>query len=403
MRRVAGALLLVMGVIFLIANYLEVNHHHDWGFLRAFAEAGMVGGLADWFAVTALFRHPMGIPIPHTAIIPNNKERIGNTLANFLRGNFLTTNLVARKLHGMDVSSAIGKFLQRPAGGEGRMRMGASRIMGDIIAAMDDERLGALAKDALRSKLQNFNIAPLLGQLLSAMIEQGRHRPIIDGIIKWSSKTLDANTETIHQIVEERANGIMRWTGLDERLANAIVGGLTKLLAEVADDPDHQLREKGEEGLRQLAHDLQHKKQLQKKVDGWKKQMLANPAINKWLDALWQDGRAGLLRAANDPDAAMAGKLGETLTKLGSSLQEDGRLKTQLNRFARRSIVGISQSYGDNIVQLVSDTIKNWDSDTITQRVENAVGKDLQFIRINGTLVGGLVGLAIYSFTRLVN
>lgn len=397
MRIVATSLLLVMAVIFIAAKYLEGHVSAHWGFLRAFAEAGMIGGLADWFAVTALFRHPLGLPIPHTAIIPNNKVRIGVTLANFLRGNFLTTKVVAKRIRHMDVAGAIGRFLANPAGGEGRMRSGTSRLIGDILASLDDERLGAEAKKALRTQLQKLQVAPLLGQMLQAAIKEGRHRAVLDGIISWSAKTLDANENLIREMIEERANAIMRWTGLDTRLADAVVKGLHKMLAEMAADPGHPLRAKGEEGLAKLAADLISDKDTQRQVNEWKLELLGNPAIGKWIDGLWQQGREGLLKAARNPDATMAGQLGKALTKFGGSLQSDEKLKRQINRFARRAIVGATENYGDNIVTLVSDTIEGWDASTITDRVENAVGSDLQFIRINGTLVGGMVGLIIHS------
>jgi uncharacterized membrane-anchored protein YjiN (DUF445 family) len=399
MRRVATALLMIMAVLFVIGVHLERNVSHHWGFLVAFAEAGMVGGLADWFAVTALFRHPLGIPIPHTAIIPNNKERLGRTLASFLRSNFLRTGIVARKVRTMDVAGAMGRFLAQPSGGEGRMRMGASRLMGDIISALDDERLGGIAKGAVRTQLEKLDVAPLLGQLLGAMIKERRHLPLMDSMISWASKTLEANEPLIRQMVEERAGTIMRWTGLDDRLANAIVSGLEKMLADMAADPDHPLRAKGEEGLEKLVRDLKTDRKMQDKVASWKTELLANPAMNKWIEGLWDQGRNALLKAARNPDAALAGSFGEALTKLGSTLQEDKALKRQINRFARRAIVGTTESYGDNIVSLVSDTISGWDASTITDRVENAVGSDLQFIRINGTLVGGLAGVVIHAIS----
>jgi len=402
MRIIAIALLLVMAFIFACGTYLEKNIHANWGYLRAFAEAGMVGGLADWFAVTALFRHPMGIPIPHTAIIPTNKQRIGSSLASFLQSNFLTARVVARRVHKMDVAGALGRFLMQPTGGEGRMRRGASRLFGDVVTSLDDERLGGLAKEALRKQLSGLKVAPLLGQMLETMLAQNRHVAILDSIIKWAAKTLNSNENMIHEMVEQRANKIMRWTGLDEKLANSIIEGLNKLLVDMAADPEHELRQKGEEGLHKLAHDLQSKKSLQNKVENWKDELLDNPAIANWLDGIWQQARASLLKASRDPDAAMAGKFGEMLTQLGSSLQEDVRLRGQINRFARRAIVGTTENYGDKIVALVSDTIERWDTATLTDRVENIVGKDLQFIRINGTLVGGLVGIVIHGISRLI-
>ncbi|MEY4998920.1 MAG: hypothetical protein RIS00_964 [Pseudomonadota bacterium] len=402
MRRIATALLVVMACLFVAGLHLERNVHPNWGFLVAFAEAGMIGGLADWFAVTALFRHPLGIPIPHTAIIPNNKERLGRTLANFLRTNFLTTRIVARRIRNMDVAGAMGRFLATPGSGEGRMRMGASRMLGDIVESLDDERLGGIAKSAVRTKLEKLDIAPLLGQLLAAMIKERRHLPVLDGIIAWAAKTLEANEHVIRAMVEERAGTIMRWTGLDDRLANAIVTGLEKLLGDMAEDPDHPLREKGEEGLAKLSHNLRHDPELQAKVNLWKQELLRNPAFAKWIDGLWGQGRDALLKAARNPDAALAGSFGEALTKLGGTLQEDARLKRQINQFARRAIVGTTENYGDNIVSLVSETIGGWNAQTITDRVENAVGSDLQFIRINGTLVGGVAGLIIHAISLAI-
>ena len=275
--------------------------------------------------------------------------------------------------------------------------MGASRLMGDGVAALDDERLGNVAKGALRGQLEKLDIAPLLGQMLTAMMKERRHMDVLDGVIKWAAATLEANESLIREMVEERAGSIMRWTGLDDRLSNAILTGLHKLLAEMAADPEHPLRAKGEEGLAALAEGLRKDKELQAKVAHWKGELLANPAIGKWIDSLWQQGRQGLLKAARNPDAAMAGKFGEALIQLGANLQDDAKLKGQINRFARRAIVGTTENYGDNIVALVSDTIARWDASTITDRVENAVGSDLQFIRINGTLVGGLAGIIIHA------
>lgn len=402
MRRIATALLASMAVLFVLGLHLERNVHHHWGFLVAFAEAGMVGGLADWFAVTALFRHPLRIPIPHTAIIPNNKERLGRTLASFLRTNFLTTRIVARRVQNIDVAGAVGRFLSTPGSGQGRMRMGASRLLGDIVESLDDARLGGIAKSAVRTQLEKLDIAPLLGQLLAAMIKERRHLPLLDGIVSWAAKTLDANEHLIRAMVEERAGTIMRWTGLDDRLANAIVSGLEKLLGEMAADPDHPLRAKGEEGLERLAYDLRHDADMKAKVDRWKRELLKNPAFAKWIDGLWGQGRDALLAAARNPDAALAGSFGEALTKLGGTLQDDPKLKRQINRFARRAIVGTTESYGDKIVSLVSDTIGGWDAQTITDRVENAVGSDLQYIRINGTLVGGVAGVVIHAVSLAI-
>jgi uncharacterized membrane-anchored protein YjiN (DUF445 family) len=395
MRIIATGTLVLMAGVFLAAKALE-NAHPAWGFVRAFAEAAMVGGLADWFAVTALFRHPLGLPIPHTAIIPRNKDRIGDTLASFLKDNFLTPSVVARRMRAIDVAGAIGKFLAHPPG-EGRLREGASRLVADVLESLDQERLGGMVKGAMANRMRTLEVSPLLGQTLEAAITEDRHVPLLDGIVTWAGRTLDANEDLIRNMVQQRAGWIMRLAGLDERLSEAIIDGLRRLTIDMAVDPDHPLREKAEEGLANLAWDLQHDPEMRAKVEELKAEIIANKAVTAWIDGIWEKTRAGLLKAARDPDATMAGKFGDALRQLGTTLQQDARLKGTINQFARRAVVGAVASYGTGIVALVSDTIRSWDAKTITGRLEGAVGRDLQYIRINGTLVGGLVGLLIHA------
>jgi uncharacterized membrane-anchored protein YjiN (DUF445 family) len=396
MRAAATGLLVLMAAIYLVTRIYEPVHPAI-GYLRAFAEAAMVGGLADWFAVTALFRHPLGLPIPHTAIIPRNKDRIGDTLALFLRDNFLTPAVVARRMRRVDVASAAGRFLTKAPDEGGRFKAGASRLIANMLESFDQERLGGMVKTAMAARIGELNLSPLLGQALSAAIAEQRHLPLLDGIIRWAGKTLSANDQLIRDMVHKQAGGIMRWTGLDERLANAIIDGLQKMLGDMATEPDHPLRAKAEEGLATLAYDLQHDKKMQKRVANLRDEILENPAMRKWLDGLWESARAALLRSARDPDAALAGKFGEALRTLGETLQSDEQLRITINRFARRTAVGVTAGYGDGIVKLVSDTVRGWDAQTITDRVENAVGRDLQFIRVNGTIVGGLVGVGLHA------
>ncbi len=397
MKLIATGMLVAMAGIYLAARQFEA-FHPAIGFVKAFAEAAMVGGLADWFAVTALFRHPLGLPIPHTAIIPRNKDRIGDTLAQFLKDNFLTPAVVARRMRHMDVAAAAGRFLADPDhGGAGRLREGASRLLADILEALDDNRLGGMAKSAIANRIRALEVSPLLGQSLEAAMAEGRHVPLLDGIINRAALIVASNEEIIRDMVHERAGRILRWTGLDENVANALITGLNKLLYDMADYPDHPLRMRVNEMLADLGYDLQHDPEMQAKVARLKEEIVDNPAMQRWIDGLWQQARGALLKAARDPDKAMAGKFGEALRQLGTTLQQDDGLRDTINRFTRRATVGATASYGDNIVRLVSDTVRAWDASRVTERVENAVGRDLQYIRINGTLVGGLVGLGLHA------
>ena len=401
MRRVATAMLVVMALLFLASRALEARHP-AWGFVQAFAEAAMVGGLADWFAVTALFRHPLGLPVPHTAIIPRNKDRIGDTLAIFLRDNFLTAHVVARRMRRLDVAAVVGRWLANPVGGQGRLRHGASRLAASLIQSFDQQRLGGMVKGAIANRLRSTEVAPLLGQAIQAAIAEDRHVPLIDGMIRFVARAVEANEQVIRAMVHDRAGSILRWTGLDETLANKILDGLRKLADDIAADSQHPLRAKAEEGLAKLAVDLQSDPALQARVEQFKEDMIGNPALQRWLDGMWERSRAALLRLVRDPDRAMAGGMGDALRQLGETLQRDPRLARTINRFVRRAAVGMVADYGDAIVRLVSDTVRGWDARTITGRLENAVGRDLQYIRINGTLVGGLVGLCIHSIDVLL-
>jgi uncharacterized membrane-anchored protein YjiN (DUF445 family) len=402
MKIAATAMLVAMAGLYL-ASRVFLDVHPAVGFVKAFAEAAMVGGLADWFAVTALFRHPLGLPIPHTAIIPRNKDRIGDTLAQFLKDNFLTASVVARRMRRVDVAGAAGRFLADPDhGGTGRLRDGASRLLADILDSLDDQRLGGMAKSAFASRVRALDVSPLLGQTLEAAMSEGRHIPLLDGIINRASLIVASNEEIIRQMVHERAGRILRWTGLDENVADAVISGLNKLLFDMADDPDHPLRLRVNELLVDLAWDLQHDPAMQERVTRLKAEIVENPAMQRWIDGLWEQGRQALLRAARDPERVMAGRFGEMLRQLGETLQQDDGLRATINRFARRATVGATASYGDSIVTLVSETVRGWDVRKVTERVENAVGRDLQYIRINGTLVGGLVGLLIHTVDVLL-
>jgi uncharacterized membrane-anchored protein YjiN (DUF445 family) len=400
MKVVATGLLVVMAAVFLAARAVEARYP-ALSYVKAFAEAAMVGGLADWFAVTALFRHPLGVPIPHTAIIPRNKDRIGEALASFLKENFLIPAVVARRMQRLDVAGAAGRFLQTPAGEGTRIRAGASRLIADIFESLDDERLGGIVKGAISSRLRSMEVSPLLGHALASAINQDRHVPMLEAAIRWLARALDANEPLIREMVHKKANWVLKLAGLDAKLADAIIDGLRKLTAEMSTDPAHPVRVKIEEALAQLANDLQTKPETRERVEALKEQLLDNQSVGLWLDALWQRGRESIIRAARNPDAVLAGKLGEILKSMGGTLETDPRIRAAINQFARRAVVGMAASYGSSIVKLVSETIRSWDARTVTARLEAAVGRDLQYIRINGTLVGGLVGLILHVIDKL--
>jgi uncharacterized membrane-anchored protein YjiN (DUF445 family) len=224
---------------------------------------------------------------------------------------------------------------------------------------------------------------------------------MLEAAIRALSRALDANESLIRDMVKRRASWVLRLAALDEKLADAIVDGLRKLTLEMSTDSDHPVRGKMVEALASLAHDLQHNPDTRARVEAWKEELLANRSVAQWLDRLWQRGRAAIIAAARDSDAVLAGRMGEVLRSAGATLEGDVGIRRAVNQFVRRAVAGMAASYGGSIVSLVSDTIRGWDARTVTERLESAVGRDLQYIRINGTLVGGFVGLVLHFLDTL--
>jgi uncharacterized membrane-anchored protein YjiN (DUF445 family) len=401
MRLAATLLLLVMAAVFVTAT-LNIDAHPALPWVKAFSEAAMVGGLADWFAVTALFRHPLGLPIPHTAIVPANKDRIGDSLAVFLKDNFLTPAIVARRLEDFDMAGAAANWLvaERPAT-SGRKR-GFAPLIARLIEALDQQAIGNLVRDAATDKLRQVKLSPILADGIDATLDKRRHDPLLDSAIKWGLATLDDQESAIRGMVKEQTNWLLRMVNVDSSVSSSLIAGLRRLLWEMADDPDHAVRRRISDGLRTYAFDLRHFPESQATVEGFKDDLIANPAMGQWLAGLWDSARAGMVKGLNDPNRLNQGRLGEALKALGTRLQADAPLRAAINLHLRRAAVGLVNDYGDQIVSLVSDTVRKWDASTVTEKLETAVGRDLQFIRINGTLIGGLVGLAIHAATRLL-
>ncbi len=287
-------------------------------------------------------------------------------------------------------------------GGSSRLRDGAAELAAQVLESLDRDRLGNQVRGGLFRQIDKLEVSRLLGQMLNTTIADQRHMPVIDSLVRWAGLTLEDNEGLLRDMIHRRANAVLRWTGLDETLANSVLDGLYKLLAEVIVDPQHPLRGKIEEGLAKLAQDLQNDPELRARVERMKGELVGNPAVSTWWQGVWERLRTALLERLRRPAGEASSQLGEALQELGRHLRDDPALQHQINRFARRTLVGISVRYGDKIVQLVSETVKRWDGETISGRIEGAVGRDLQFIRVNGTLVGGLVGVVLHMIDTLL-
>ena len=398
MRLLATLLLAAMAAIFIVC-LIWPRAHPAVPWLMAFSEAAMVGGLADWFAVTALFRRPLGLPIPHTAIIPQQKDRLGDTLAQFLKDNFLKPQVIARRLDAADLAGVLARWLAAPPVPGPNRKKGLTPMVGQLIEGLDDPAIAAAVEDLARSRLQGMQLAPIIADAVDTLVAGGRHELLIDAGIDWGLATIVDEAPNIRGMVAERTNWLLRLAGADESLSSTMISSVQRLLVEIKHDPYHPVRQRLVEAFKQWTFDLRHVPEAQERVEGFKDDLLANPAMGSWVQGLWDAARATLASSLKDPGG---NRLGGALTALGSRIEDDAALKTGLNTALRRAVAGLAKTHGDEIVKLVSETVRGWDAETVTDKVEQAVGRDLQFIRINGTLIGGLIGVAIHAVATFV-
>ncbi len=402
MRLAATALLVLMAGVF-VASLRWPDVHPAMPWVQAFAEAAMVGGLADWFAVTALFRHPLGLPIPHTAIIPANKDRIGDSLAAFLKDNFLTPVVVARRLEDVDLAAAAARWLQAERSGAASSsgKRGLGPLLARIIEALDQPAIGDLMRTAATERLRAMALSPVVADAVDATLAKRRHEPLVDAAVNWGLRTLDDQQSSIRAIVSDQTNWLLRLVNVDDRVSSSLIKGLRKLLWEISQDPHHPLRDKLETALATWAFDLRHFPETQAPVEAFKTDLIANPALGQWLNGLWDSARTAMATKLASGSISPGSQLSAALKALGERLEADAPLRAAINLHTRRIAVGLVRDYGDEIVRMVSDTVRSWDARTVTEKLETAVGRDLQFIRINGTLIGGLIGLAIHAIAVL--
>ncbi len=399
MRLAATLLLIAMALVFAATLHWR-GAHPALPWIQAFSEAAMVGGLADWFAVTALFRHPLGVPIPHTAIIPANKDRIGDSLATFLKDNFLTPTIVARRLEEVDMAGTAARWLlaeRTPGTGPKRgQNRGWGPLIARVIEALDQRVIGDLVREAATERLHAVELSPIVADAIDTTLDQRRHEPLIESAIGWGVRMLDDQESTIRGMVAERTNWFLKLVNVDAQVSSSLIEGMRKLLREMHADPEHPLRRRIGEALRTYAFDLRHFPDSQATIEAFKADLIANPAMAQWLQGLWDSARRGIVTSLTGPASATPGGLAVAMKALGTRLSEDAPLRAAINLHLRRAAVGLVNDYGDEIVSLVSRTVRDWDARTVTEKLETAVGRDLQFIRINGTVIGGLVGVGIH-------
>ncbi len=396
----ATGLLVVAALLWLVLRSQEDGGPAWVGYARAAAEAGMVGGLADWFAVTALFRHPLGVPIPHTAIIPRRKDALGTSLGEFVGANFLAEDVVRGKLRRAGVVRRAGGWLRRPQGA-GRVTQEVARLVRAGAGLLRDEQLvGVLERAALR-RLGATSVAPALGRVLDRVVDDGSHHGLVDLAAERVHDWLLANRESLLDLMAAQAPvWSPRW--LDERVSERLYAEMVRIAGAVRDDPAHDARGAIDRFLGQLARDLQHDPETVARVDGQVRELAEHPAVHRTFVQVVESGRATLLELVDDPGSELRGRITDELARLGARLEDDEALRTRVEGWVEDLAGYVVSTYRDEILTLITDTVGAWDARSTARKVELQVGRDLQYIRVNGTVVGALAGLVIHAVADLL-
>jgi uncharacterized membrane-anchored protein YjiN (DUF445 family) len=398
MKMLAGGLLLGAAVVYVVCRAVG-DGDGAWGYLQAAAEASMVGGLADWFAVTALFRHPLRLPIPHTAIIPNKKDQIGTALAGFVQQYFLTTEIVSERVAAAEVPRRVGEWLADDAHAHRLAEEASFAISGIAAVLRDDELRNSLATFADK-RLREMDIARLLARLIDAIRDAGQHQAVLTTGLKGTRKFLDANRQLFRQRVgEESPEWVPDW--LDERVFNKGFALLQAFLADVTDDPEHGLRQAFDGQLAELAVRLRTDPEQIAKVEAGRDQILDHPSVHDYLANLWDSLKKLVLSETADPDSDIRRSAERLTVRIGEVLRDDPEVRAKVDEGLQRLVGHIVTNYADDLTDVISSTVERWDTEETSNRLELQIGRDLQFIRINGTVVGSLAGLAIYTLTQL--
>ena len=401
MKLVALGFLVGATVLFLFCRWAEANGAGEWaGYVAAASEAGMVGALADWFAVTALFKHPLGIPIPHTAIIKRKKAQLGEGLGSFVRENFMSPEVIETKLRDAEVAGRLGKWLSEPAHAE-RVAAEASTVLRVLVEMLRDEDVQAVLDRMIVKRIAEPQWGPPIGRVLSTLLQEGRQEALLqllaDRAFQWS---LNAG-EVIERVIErDSPTWSPRW--VDSLIGDRIHRELMDFTDKVRRNPDHELRRSATKFLFEFAEDLQHDETTIDKAENVKNQIMARDEVARAAETAWNTAKRIFMESVDDPSSALRTRIADSAVHIGESLRDDSDLRDKVDNWIIRAAQHLVTQYGAEITTIITDTIERWDADEASRRIELHVGRDLQFIRINGTVVGALAGLIIYSVAQLL-
>ena len=397
MKGVALGALVGMAIVFAVAFALQ--REVEWlQYVRAAAEGGMVGALADWFAVTALFRRPLGLPIPHTAIIPRRKDEIGQQLGEFVETNFLEGDVVRTKLEATPLAARAGAWLADPAHAE-RLAAEGATLASSVLRALSDDDVQGLIEDLAREHLLEPDWGPSVGGWLERVVDAGAHHSAVDLALDNIAVWLGNNREMFHGLVSRR---LPSWVPsvaqrlVDDTVYREAIGFVDAVRA----DSHHQARFAIDEYLARLAHNLQHDPATRMRLEEAKASIFDSPRVRGLAADAWNTAKAGLLRSLADPDSAVRRRASAALADVGQRLQSEESLQRRVDGWVTDAAVFLVGRYRHDIASIITDTVERWDAEETTEKIELMVGRDLQYIRLNGTIVGALAGLTIFTIAH---
>ena len=395
----ATGLLVVMAVAFVLVTVF--GDASGWtGYLQAAVAASLVGGIADWFAVTAVFRHPLGVPIPHTAVIIERKDKFGQTLGAFVQENFLSPDTMSARLREAHIAERLGAWLADREHAE-VVAQHAADVAVELADTMREEDVQDVLHEQLRRGLENVPLAPLAGKALLASTEEGRHQELLDVVLRGAGRFLDENRETLRTRFEQETPWWVP-SAIDNRIFDRLLDGMCSFFDRVNTDTGHELRSRLDDWIRDVADRLQHSPEYRERGEQLKFELLDHPQLRQWLASLWIDAKAALRSQAADPDSELRARLTDAIVAAGRRVSGDPALAGKVDDVVEWGIRYVGENFHAEIAGLVSGTLARWDAEETSRKLELLLGPDLQFIRINGTVVGGLVGLAIHFAGNLL-
>ncbi|MEZ5153286.1 DUF445 domain-containing protein [Rhodococcus zopfii] len=401
MKAVATGFLVFATVVYLFCRWQETRGAGEWvGYARAAAEAGMVGALADWFAVTALFRHPLGIPVPHTAIIKKKKDQLGASLSSFVGTNFLAPEVVSAKIESAQIPLRVGGWMAQPANAH-RVAQETSTVLRGIVTVLREEDIQQIIDNTIVKRIAEPEWGPPIGRVLTELIAEERHLPLIDMLAERAHQWALGSQETIDRIISRDSPS---WSPkfVDMLLGEKIHRELVEFTWKVRSNPGHEVRLAANKFLADYARDLQTDPATIAKAERVKAEIMGRDEVTQLAAATWRTAKRMILESVDDPNSTLRTKVAENVMHFGARLRDDDELRGKVDGWLLGGARYIASNYADEITAVIRETVERWDADEASRKIELAVGRDLQFIRINGTVVGSLAGLAIYTVSQLL-